>query len=546
MQNFMNSIKLPNAQYNRFTLSHSVKTSFQMGEIVPICVMDAIPGDIFTITPHNMIRFAPMIAPVMHEINGIVDFYFVPNRLLWPEWEDWITGKSDAEFPYWVSTGATDYAGKLMDYLKYPTNIGDQLPMSAMPLAAYALIYDEWFRDENLQPAYFAPLVAGDNSATANSDTATAVDPGGANVSYLDLAQGDPLHRAWMRDYFTACLPFAQKGPDVNIPLTDADTLPVYYDNPEDRPQIMRDHDSDAVLVGATNDALRALAGPTPYTGSLHVGTNTWNPAIPAVLDPNETLHVDVNADATTINTLRAAFALQRWFERNARGGTRYIEQIYANFGVRSSDARLQRPELIGTQSQRITISEVLSTAQTVDQTSADIPIGQMGGHGISIGGNRSVKYFCEEHGWIIGICNIQPVTAYSQGLPKSHSRFDRFDFFWPDFAHLGEKAVKVKELWVEGTLAEGEEDFGYLPQYSEYRTHQSSIHGDFRTTLAFWQLGREFAAKPVLNSSFIAADPRKDIFAVQDDGEDHLWCQFMNEVSVARKVPKFGTPGGL
>jgi len=239
----------------------------------------------------------------------------------------------------------------------------------------------------------------------------------------------------------------------------------------------------------------------------------------------------------TTINDLRRAFRLQEWLEKNARGGTRYIENILMHFGVRSSDKRLQRPEYITGLKTPVIISEVLNTSAT-DQEAQ----GNMAGHGVAVSTGKYGNYFCEEHGYIIGIMSVMPQPAYQQGIPKTYLKSDPLDFFWPSFAHIGEQPVTNNELYAYTATAE--DTFGYVPRYAEYKYQASRVAGDFRTVLDYWHLGRIFATQPALNDTFIECTPDQceRIFAVQD-GEDNLYCQIMHKIKAVRPMPKFGTP---
>jgi len=507
-KNIFNSVLLPKVGSNFFDLSHERKLSFKMGWLTPSCVMDCVPGDKVRISVENMLRFVPLIAPVMHRVNVTTHFFFVPNRILWPTWEKWITGDSDVEHPYFTAENNLG-TGSLGDYLGYPTEvINNQLKMNPFPVAAYYKVWDEYYRDQNLQTELFFPLEDGENS------------------DIFTYAGNEPLRRAWMHDYFTSALPFAQKGDAVTLPLTDGGQVPVELTDTTS-PVIIKD-------TGGSN-VTGSLAGDS---GVLETG------GVPSVIDPNGSLTVDINNEAATINTLRRAFKLQEWLERNARGGTRYIENILAHFGVRSSDARLQRPEYLGGAFQRMTISEVLGTARSISETDEQ-PVGYMGGHGISVGAGQEFSYRCEEHGWIIGIINVQPVTAYQQGLSRSHSRLDRLDYYWPSFANIGEQEVLTKELFAEGsmTLQQLNTLFGYVPRYAEYKYLSSTVHGDMKDNLSFWHLGRIFQSAPVLNESFIQCEPSDRIFAVTDPSNHEIIAHVFNTVKAVRKMPKYGIP---
>ena len=240
----------------------------------------------------------------------------------------------------------------------------------------------------------------------------------------------------------------------------------------------------------------------------------------------------------TSINELRRAFRLQEWLERNARGGTRYIEQILAHFGVKSSDARLQRPEYITGVKTPVVISEVLNTTG-ID---GELPQGNMAGHGVAVTTGKFGSYFCEEHGWIMGIMSVMPKTAYQQGIPKMFQKFDNLDYYWPSFANIGEQEVKQSEIFA--FTANDNNTFGYVPRYAEYKYMPSRVAGEFRTSLDYWHLGRKFDTQPTLNQTFIECDPSatKRIFAVEE-GADTLYCHVLNKIQAIRPMPKFGTP---
>lgn len=518
-------VKMPKVGSSSFNLSHDIKLSFDMGELIPTCVMDVLPGDKFRISTESMLRFSPLIAPVMHKYKVHTEYFFVPNRLLWKDWEEWIVGEKELIPP--VINGYPGTVGTLGDYLGIPqmgANATGGLPISAYPIAAYALIYDEYYRDQNLSAEKSQVLLSGFNNWAR------------------DLAAGQPLKRAWMHDYFTSCLPFAQKGDAVTLPLLNEDALPVQYKE-QSGLQILRKagggneddpfEAADWIPTGSTT------GGTTP--GSLRLDDTTFSGD--ARLDLGDTHEVLINQEASTIETLRRAFRLQEWLEKNARGGTRYIEHIKAHFGVFSSDARLQRPEYIGGTRSNMMISEVLATANTEVGTD-ETPVGDLAGHGIGVQRGSTYTYRAEEHGWIIGITSVTPMTAYYQGLPKMWQRNSYLDYYWPSFANLGEQEVKNSEIYVSNeTLEKLDETFGYIPRYAEYKYMNSRVAGEMKSTLEFWQHGRKFATAPGLNETFIKCEPDKRIFAVTSPDVDSIYAHVFNNIKAIRKMPKYAMP---
>lgn len=501
--NLLNSVQLRRPNSNVFDLSHDVKTTMTMGKLVPVCTMECVPGDKFTIGCETLIRMAPMLAPVMQRMDVYVHYFFVPNRILWEDWEKWIVGDPTAgAFPRIPFSTANGFYTKLADYLGVPTprpddNITEYV--SAFPFAAYQKIYDEYYRDQNLIASQWAMLTSGDGNVAPALRTLRT--------------------RAWEHDYFTAALPFAQKGDAVQLPIGQlADNAPVVVEQ----------------FVPGTDIALDGTINPGGTPGNAWATIDSGVGPDPGFLYA-KTLGLDV--DPTTINDLRRAFRLQEWKERNALGGTRYTENIYAHFGVRSSDKRLQRPEYITGVKSPLIVSEVLQTGET-----GATPQGTMAGHGVSVVEGNYGNYFCEEHGYIIGIMSVLPKTSYQQGIPKHFLKFDQFDYFWPEFANIGEQEIMTREVMA---FLNGSDDvFGYTPRYAEYKFMNSRVCGDFKTTLDFWHLGRIFggAVVPGLNQAFVECNPGERIFAVQN-GSDYLWCHVLNKVRAVRKMPVYGTP---
>jgi hypothetical protein len=505
MKNLFNSIKLTKPQKNSFDLSHDVKLSTQMGQLTPILTMECVPGDKFNLGCESLVRFAPLIAPVMHRMDVSMHYFFVPNRILWDNWEKFITdANSGIVSPYieydnsFLSNPSLLKSTKFMDYMGVPPQVtgGTQQNINAIPFAAYQCIYNEYYRDQNLQ----APINYKLNDGTQNTSLPRLLE-------LLSIR-----NRAWEHDYFTSSLPFAQKGAAVDIPigLVEGD-LPVYLNS-----------SSGTSLNG------------TP--SSVNVAAQGGRTDVPA-----DSLYADTSnaeIEPTTINDLRRAFRLQEWLEKNARGGTRYIESILSHFGVRSSDARLQRPEYITGVKTPVVISEVLNTTGE----DGGLPQGNMAGHALSISSGKSGSYYCEEHGYIIGIMSVMPKTAYQQGIPKTFLKNDTLDYYFPSFANIGEQPVTNNELFAYTSSAN--DTFGYVPRYAEYKYMPSRVAGEFRTTLDYWHLGRIFATQPALNSTFIECKPEDTtrIFAVED-GTDPLYCHVFNKIQAVRPMPKYGTP---
>jgi len=379
--------------------------------------------------------------------------------------------------------------------------------LSAFPVAAYERIWNEYYRDQNLQ---------------TESIWATTSLNNGANT--YDFAESAPYMRAWEHDYFTSGLPWAQKGSPVTIPLFQDEKGNVLYDAAASSP-LWRNNVTNAVATTAVGTL--GLGA-----GILYSGTGQYD------FDPNGSLYVP-DAEAAMINELRAAFALQSFLEKNARGGTRYIEWVQAHFTTSSSDGRLQRPEFIGRQQQNIVISEVLSTAETTDV------VGALAGHGITFSNGGTITKFCEEHGYIMSILNIQPVTSYSQGIHRLWRRTDNLDYAIPVFAHLGEQELKNWEIYADNTDGQSGATFAYIPRYQEYRTAYDRFNGAMADDYLFWHLGRQFGlTRPLLNQSFITADVSKRIFAVTTPASmDTIQMSLYYDIKKISKLPKYAIP---
>lgn len=505
--NLFNSIKLMKPKKNVFDLTHDVKMSCDMGNLVPIMTLECVPGDKFQISAESLVRFAPMTAPVMHRMDVSMHYFFVPNRILWPNWEKFITDANSGIVAPFIKnySGWDPQTKKFMDYMGVPPNNVSNavaVDLNALPFAAYTAIWNEYYRDQNLIAPIDYKLTDGDQGGSQSTVN-----------KYLTLRK-----RAWEHDYFTASLPFAQKGSAVDIPLG---TISIPYNKIEGT--------GGYDVPNTSGGNYPVDPAPAPLQNGLYA--------------PG----VDADVEPTTINDLRRAFRLQEWLEKNARGGTRYVESILTHFGVKSSDARLQRPEYITGTKTPVVISEVLNTTGSFEagdpSSPTSNPQGTMAGHGISVTSGKGGSYYCEEHGYIIGIMSVMPKTAYQQGIPRTYLKNDTLDYFWPSFANIGEQEVKNAELYAY--TASNQDTFGYVPRYSEYKYMPSRVAGEFRTNLDYWHLGRIFSTQPALNQTFVECAPAntKRIFAVTDENTDSLYCHVLNKVKAIRPMPKYGTP---
>lgn len=496
---------------SKHSLSYTKLLSADMGELVPIGLTEVLPGDSMQHVTNLLVRCAPMLAPVMHPVEVRVHHWFVPHRLVWDDWENFITGGpngTDASvFPTinltWAAgsppTGS-GVVGGLADYLGCPPEING-LNVSALPFRGYALIFNEWYRDQDLVTKLALSTAAG-----VDVTTSTALQ----NI-------------AWEKDRFTEARPWEQKGPAITIPLgSQAPVRGIGYDST----QVMEVAGRTIRKTGGLSEVTVATAGQR-WSSTDNAQRNT-------VLkeDPNNVGFPNVYADLTgvssvTVGVLREAMALQRYEEARARYGSRYVEYL-RYLGVRSSDARLQRPEYLGGGKQMLQFSEVLQTAEGTD------PVGEMRGHGIgAMRSNRYRRYF-EEHGYIFTLMSVRPKTIYSQGLPRTWNRRVKEDFYQMELAHIGQEEVQNKEIYAKHSSPNGV--FGYTDRYGDYREEQSNVAGEFRTTLLNdWHLAREFTSDPALNSTFVRSVPTKRVFATT--AEDCLYVMARHSIQARRNI---------
>lgn len=545
-------VKIP--AKNVFDLSHDVKSSYNFDKLYPFLCQPVYPGDTFNCRAEVFLRAMPLKCPVMHNVDMRLYFFFVPNRLVWNEnkkrdWKTFITGGEDGtaapDFPAFsyarVKQADEDslFRGSLLDHLGFPTvnsgtsvtNLpGGNMKCSSLPLRAYQLVYNEYFRNQNVQNEVEFSYDAGDETV--------------ANLQKLLVIR----KKCWEKDYFTSCLPWEQRGQAMTLPVSG--NLQV-SGNPEVTVNMGK---VDGWLV---EQPLKLGANSSSRSPINLDTTGQTVPAAGTSVELKGTANLSTGSvtftglSIGTINEFRYCLRLQQWMENNARCGSRYIEQLFAHFGVKSSDARLQRPELLGGGKVPLLFSDVEQTSFGSGSTPGQSVLGNLGGKGTLYGKTGGFKKYFEEHGILLGICCIIPRTSYSQGINRAWTAFDKTDWYFPEFAHLGEQAVLNKEIYFDPTkqvvLGKGPDDvFGYQGRFTELRYIPSSVHGEMRDGLQYWHLGRLFDATPVLNAQFVEAQTRDNIFAlsgVADGDYDPFICQMHLSIKAVRPLPKYAVP---
>jgi hypothetical protein len=482
-----------------FDLSYTHKLTMNMGDLVPVMTKAMVPNDLFSIAHNLVIRFQPLNAPPLHEVNAFIETFFVPYRLLWDDWESFITGGEDGTEAPTMTTWqtSTNTAGTLWDYLGFPLGINPGVsgrPIFA-PAYAYNMIYNEYYRDQTQQTEI----------ALTNTTLKT---------------------RNWEKDYFTSALPWEQRGTAPALPVTLSGTVDV--DGNSVIPHMKLSPSGTEGDIYMSSGAL-TIEGRSADTGDAIWGSNTG-------------LEVDFSAGTATtfdVNDLRLAFQTQKLLERMATGGSRYEEFLQSMYASSPGDARIQRPEWIGGMKVPVIFSEVLQTSE--DGTT---PQGTMAGHGITVGQKRIGTYRAKEFGVIMSILSVMPKAAYSQGVHRDWLKSTRYDFFNPLFSNLGEQAITHAEIYASATQSENETVFGYQGRYNEMRNSMDMVSGEFgyNETYEYWHFGRQFASKPSLNSAFLTYDGRTDAFAASS--EPQLLVNCGNIIKAVRPIPIMPNPG--
>lgn len=521
---------------SRFDRSSSYKTTFNVGDLVPFYVDEVLPGDTFSIDTSKVVRMQTLLTPIMDNIYLDTYFFFVPNRIVWEHWRELMGENTQSawipqvEYSVPQITAPEDgwAVGTIADYMGIPTGVPG-LSVNALPIRAYALICNEWFRDENLSDPLNIPIsdatVVGVNTGNYVTDVAKA---------------GLPFKCAKYHDYFTSCLPAPQKGPDVSIPV--GNLIPVFPGdiNPDPPSDAQPLHfSSPPTIPGRFSPGMDENSN--GYLNRSWLVTQTGS----ASLGFPDNLWADLTTSSVaTINQLRTAFQIQKMYERDARGGTRYIEILKSHFGVTSPDARLQRPEYLGGSRIPININQVVQQSET-----AGTPQGNTAAYSLTTDSHSDFTKSFVEHGFILGLMVARYDHTYQQGLERFWSRKDRFDYYWPVFANLGEMAVLNKEIFAQGSDVD-DEVFGYQEAWADYRYKPSRVTAEMRSTYAqsldVWHLADHYATLPSLSDSWIREDGKtvNRVLAVSDSLSAQLFCDIYVRCLATRPMPLYSIPG--
>lgn len=539
---------------SKFPRNFSHKTTFNAGQVIPFYVDEVLPGDTFQVRTSKVVRMQTLLTPVMDNVYLDTYYFFVPNRLVWEHWKQFMGENTESawipqveyEVPQLTAPANGWEVGTLADYMGIPTGVKG-LSVSALPFRAYALIVNEWFRSENLTDPLNIPV---DDATVQGVNTGNYVS---------DVAKGGkPFVANKFRDYFTSCLPSPQKGPDVTIntaQLGNAPVVPMAQSVPKDSLNYAMN-----LYVPNGNDDFDAGYHPgfayanafsgafyMPRAGSSDVKNfgDVSSAGIP-VYPANLWAQFDNTVSVATINQLRTAFQIQKFYERSARGGSRYIETLKAHFGVTSPDARLQRPEYLGGNRIPVSINQVIQNSGTV---SGSTPLGDTGAMSLTTDVHSDFTKSFVEHGFVIGVMVARYDHTYQQGIERFWSRKSMFDYYWPEFANIGEQAVLNKEIYAQGN-AKDDEVFGYQEAWADYRYKPSRVSGEMRSSYAqsldVWHLADDYSKMPALSDSWIHEDPTtiNRVLAVSDNLANQFFCDIYVQNYSTRNMPLYSIPG--
>lgn len=536
---------------SKFPRNFSHKTTFNAGQVIPFYVDEVLPGDTFQVRTSKVVRMQTLLTPVMDNVYLDTYYFFVPNRLVWEHWKQFMGENTESawipqveyEVPQLTAPANGWEVGTLADYMGVPTGVKG-LSVSALPFRAYALIMNEWFRSENLTDPLNIPV---DDATVQGVNTGNYVS---------DVAKGgEPFVANKFRDYFTSCLPSPQKGPDVTINTAQLGNAPVV---PMDKP-VPKDLLNYPYNVYIPNGNSNFGAG--YHAGSVHqnaFGGAYWlakdgNNDLDSTIDngvvgypANLWAHFDNTVSVATINQLRTAFQIQKFYERSARGGSRYIETLKAHFGVTSPDARLQRPEYLGGNRIPVSINQVIQNSGTV---SGSTPLGDTGAMSLTTDVHSDFTKSFVEHGFVIGVMVARYDHTYQQGIERFWSRKSMFDYYWPEFANIGEQAVLNKEIYAQGN-AQDDEVFGYQEAWADYRYKPSRVSGEMRSSYAqsldVWHLADDYSKMPALSDAWIHEDPAtiNRVLAVSDNLANQFFCDIYVQNYSTRNMPLYSIPG--
>lgn len=536
---------------SKFPRNFSHKTTFNAGQVIPFYVDEVLPGDTFQVRTSKVVRMQTLLTPVMDNVYLDTYYFFVPNRLVWEHWKQFMGENTESawipqveyEVPQLTAPANGWEVGTLADYMGIPTGVKG-LSVSALPFRAYALIMNEWFRSENLTDPLNIPV---DDATVQGVNTGNYVS---------DVAKGGkPFVANKFRDYFTSCLPSPQKGPDVTIQTAQLGNAPVV---PMDKPvpKDLLNYPYNVYIPRGNSDFEAGYhAGSVDLNafGGAYWLARTGNSDLDSTIDKgvagypaNLWAQFDNTVSVATINQLRTAFQIQKFYERSARGGSRYIETLKAHFGVTSPDARLQRPEYLGGNRIPVSINQVIQNSGTV---SGSTPLGDTGAMSLTTDVHSDFTKSFVEHGFVIGVMVARYDHTYQQGIERFWSRKSMFDYYWPEFANIGEQAVLNKEIYAQGN-AQDDEVFGYQEAWADYRYKPSRVSGEMRSSYAqsldVWHLADDYSKMPALSDSWIHEDPAiiNRVLAVSDNLANQFFCDIYVQNYTTRNMPLYSIPG--